>query len=663
MQIRPVTSHDVLPEFSGVVITRLSREPDDPNSPGSAPSTSESQRSKRPMVLSRPGRGKHPPLIPSRSSLEAERYGIAAINAYLKAIELRPGSSLQNLCQMFSVLFSLENSMLLTDDIVRQVLAIPSEQLLTMIPQITAQLNHSEVPIRKLVFDLLVSIGTTYFQEVFFPVSLARHDDSEPAAAILAILRQSHEVGIQDAELFSDGMIRSAVTWFESWKSSLEVASHSDSRHDMVLAARFDEFRHPRCEMDEYFIRQFSPIVNHCQKLFEEHTVESLHDMWTTFNEFYEQLKEKINQLSILLLAKVSERLARRRGFAISIPGGDQQMLDHIDPILEIMGTHQHPRCIYLVSNTGNKVKFLLKGNEDLRLDERLMQFFALVNTLFVHARSRYDFSIVCYPVLPLTKEAGLIRWVTGADTMHHMVMEDRSLRKKSLSRESEICREFMDCELKTLDSLQRLEVFDEICDDCRGLELFEYIWLKSPNAAIWVSRTERFTISSAAMSMIGYIIGLGDRHPSNIMIQKDTGNIIHIDFGESFDSAMARPANPERVPFRLTRMIVNALEGSVTDGLYQQMSFEVMQLIRKHKVTLGTQLGIFLDEKLDITATQYFDSEAAIEQRVFEKLNGTELSDDGSEMPVEDQVGTLIQIAANPQNYVMHYRGWCPFW
>ena len=35
-------------------------------------------------------------------------------------------------------------------------------------------------------------------------------------------------------------------------------------------------------------------------------------------------------------------------------------------------------------------------------------------------------------------------------------------------------------------------------------------------------------------MSMAGYILGLGDRHPSNLMLDRVSGRVVHIDFGES---------------------------------------------------------------------------------------------------------------------------------
>jgi Phosphatidylinositol 3- and 4-kinase len=66
---------------------------------------------------------------------------------------------------------------------------------------------------------------------------------------------------------------------------------------------------------------------------------------------------------------------------------------------------------------------------------------------------------------------------------------------------------------------------------------------------------------SLAVMSMVGYILGLGDRHPSNLMLDRFTGKILHIDFGDCFEVAMQRDKFPERVPFRLTRMLVNAME------------------------------------------------------------------------------------------------------
>jgi FKBP12-rapamycin complex-associated protein len=85
----------------------------------------------------------------------------------------------------------------------------------------------------------------------------------------------------------------------------------------------------------------------------------------------------------------------------------------------------------------------------------------------------------------------------------------------------------------------------------------------------VWLERRTNYTRSLALMSMAGYILGLGDRHPSNLMLERPSGKIIHIDFGDCFDVAMQREKYPERVPFRLTRMLINAMEVSGIEVRY----------------------------------------------------------------------------------------------
>ena len=61
-------------------------------------------------------------------------------------------------------------------------------------------------------------------------------------------------------------------------------------------------------------------------------------------------------------------------------------------------------------------------------------------------------------------------------------------------------------------------------------------LWLKSHTAEAWLDRRTNFTRSLATMSMIGYILGLGDRHPSNLLLDRITGKVLHIDFGDCFE-------------------------------------------------------------------------------------------------------------------------------
>ena len=61
-----------------------------------------------------------------------------------------------------------------------------------------------------------------------------------------------------------------------------------------------------------------------------------------------------------------------------------------------------------------------------------------------------------------------------------------------------------------------------------------------------------------------GYIIGLGDRHSHNILLDRKTAEVVHIDLGVAFEQGRFLNT-PELVPFRLTSNIVDGMGATGT--------------------------------------------------------------------------------------------------
>lgn len=84
-------------------------------------------------------------------------------------------------------------------------------------------------------------------------------------------------------------------------------------------------------------------------------------------------------------------------------------------------------------------------------------------------------------------------------------------------------------------------------------------IWCNSINAGSWWQATKNYSYSVAVMSIIGYIIGLGDRHLDNVLVDLNTGEVVHIDYNVCFEKGKTLRV-PEKVPFRMTPNIKTAL-------------------------------------------------------------------------------------------------------
>ncbi|CAM9121795.1 unnamed protein product, partial [Lampetra fluviatilis] len=205
---------------------------------------------------------------------------------------------------------------------------------------------------------------------------------------------------------------------------------------------------------------------------------------------------------------------------------------------LAVPGTYDPNQA---VAATGTSSCSCLRVHEDLRQDERVMQLFGLVNTLLANdpASMRKNLSIQRYAVIPLSTNSGLIGWVPHCDTLHALIRDYRDKKKILLNIEHRIMlRMAPDYDHLTL--LQKVEVFEHAVEhavnNTAGDDLAKLLWLKSPSSEVWFDRRTNYTRSLAVMSMVGYILGLGDRHPSNLMLDRLSGKILHIDFGDCFE-------------------------------------------------------------------------------------------------------------------------------
>jgi len=146
---------------------------------------------------------------------------------------------------------------------------------------------------------------------------------------------------------------------------------------------------------------------------------------------------------------------------------------------------------------------------------------------------------------------------------------------------------------------IQKVDVFEYAIEGVPGDDLKDVLWLKSRNSEVWLERRTNYTRSLAVMSMVGYILGLGDRHPSNVMIERVTGKVLHIDFGDCFEVAMQREKYPEKIPFRLTRMLVKAMEVSGIEGNFRFTCDNIMRVMRENKESMMAVLEAFVYDPL----------------------------------------------------------------
>ncbi|XP_033952949.1 serine-protein kinase ATM [Pseudochaenichthys georgianus] len=366
-------------------------------------------------------------------------------------------------------------------------------------------------------------------------------------------------------------------------------------------------------------------------------------------------------------------------------------------PQYRLVGGVNLPKIIDCVGSDGTSRRQLVKGQDDLRQDAVMQQVFSMCSMLLqrnTDTRKR-KLNIRRYKVVPFSQRSGVLEWCSGTVPIGQFLIDaSKGAHKRFRPQDATnlACRRKMN-EAQKLAFDEKLQAFSEVCRSFRPV--FRYFCMERfLDPAVWTEKRLAYTRSVATSSIVGYIVGLGDRHIQNILVDEQTAELVHIDLGVAFEQGKILPT-PETVPFRLSRDIVDGMGITGVEGVFRRCCEKTMEVMRNSQEALVTIVEVLLydplfdwtmnplkafylqhDEQQELNATlsstmggedmdnsrKSRDSQSynKVAERVLlrlqEKLKGVE---GGTVLSVGGQVNLLIQQAMDPKNLSRLFSGW----
>ncbi|VDM58818.1 unnamed protein product [Angiostrongylus costaricensis] len=320
------------------------------------------------------------------------------------------------------------------------------------------------------------------------------------------------------------------------------------------------------------------------------------------FHVLHTVLMYKFDEHVLLTFVKI--------GNAGDYSGHEIVMWDTMDPTFTRADGLSSPKVLRTKGSDGKWYKLIWK-NEDVRQDCLVEQLFSVVSGIMNHDET--SSFLRTYKVVPLNSKCGIIEFCQGTISLSvHFHLSFYSVINMPVNQASATFR-------------QACALFKPV------FRHFFYHHCRTVNQ--WTSMIDNYRRSLAQWSIATYVIGLGDRHLSNILFEIDTCKLVHIDLGMIFEYSKRTLPIPERVPFRLTRDLLDPILIEGIGGRLLEEAVYAMKLLRENnsKVILGLAsvllretISNFEEVESNNGDRPSFVSETAI-ARLRDKLNGTD--------------------------------------
>uniref|UniRef100_T1JZU2 Serine/threonine-protein kinase ATR n=2 Tax=Tetranychus urticae TaxID=32264 RepID=T1JZU2_TETUR len=363
----------------------------------------------------------------------------------------------------------------------------------------------------------------------------------------------------------------------------------------------------------------------------------------------------------------------------------DPVYIQTFDDLGEVLSSQARPKKVVINCSDGKKYSVMCKPKDDLRKDARTMELNNLINRLLKRdpeTRKR-GLHIRTYTVVPLDNDCGLIEWVKNLQSLRESIQIAKAFRypNQVYPDNKEILQIIPMDFTKKASADEIVKRFAIIVQKHSPTVLGEWFIQTFPDPTSWYMARLAFTRSAAVMSIVGYIIGLGDRHPENFLLDSSNGEAMHVDFNLIFNQGDLLEI-PEKVPFRLTQNMIAAMGVTGYEGAFRKTCEVTLRLMREKKEALMSVLQPFVYDPLcewkkanprartSTARSSSIDSELveATNTKALEYVGKIEDRLDGvikkNTMPisVSGQVRYLIEEATSMANLGRMFVGWSAY-
>ena len=607
-----------------------------------------------------------------------ESYTIAYFDASYKGLLISSNISFQ--LKILSILTRCKNNNIY-EEFNEKIKTIPEYIWIPVLPQIFARLSFKNHELDQIIKKLICQIGLKYPQSVLYSLLAHSRNNSslncqKVANEILDELRSVFPSLVDRFTQFTNEIVRLGNSLLENWLSKLNISLkyYYENNYDKILELLIPlysslEKLEPQTFNEFCFINNFQSSLIKAKELLllyqKTKTIKYLQDSIKIYSFVQVQLSIITNETKLIHLKNISTFLLNFSDKEICVPSTFLYnkpiiSIERIDSI--IIKSRQKSKRILIIGSDGKKYNYLLKSKDDIHFDEYIMQIFSFINNLVENSNliMKSQLRLITYKVTPITEKIGLIGWIKNSPTLYKSIRNYRVRKGIDLNFELNSAKQkFGFKRFNELPLEEKVEAYKYGVNTNPVNDLAKLILSYSIDSTQWLQKRTFYTASLAISSMVGYILGLGNRNLQNIMIKTKTCELVHNGFDSCFDITRNRLKYSETVPFRLTKMFINALEATKIEGTFRSCCENIMKLMRHNREQiLGLLHAIVFNPFIQINSNQ--DS-SAIFSSLETKLCGRENS--SKKITIQTQVDNLIKEAIDYKNLSVMYPGWLPWW